>query len=117
MLQTAQRQSKTKKPKPASPHERFLEAFRWMLLTRTLEEKLVSLYRQGPGSCERGVRHVFEKERYLRTVNSRPGRTIRIRRTAVGRHPHLSGLAPLPNARARPQHPPRSTTGETPRSC
>src|SRR6266700_2816370 len=47
MLQTAQRQSKTKRPKPASPHERFLEAFRWMLLTRTLEEKLVSLYRGG----------------------------------------------------------------------
>src|SRR3989449_10109642 len=47
MLQTAQRQSKTKKPKPASPHERFLEAFRWMLLTRTLEDKLVSLYRGG----------------------------------------------------------------------
>lgn len=47
MLQTAQRQSKTKKPKPAPPHERFLEAFRWMLLTRTLEEKLVSLYRGG----------------------------------------------------------------------
>jgi pyruvate dehydrogenase E1 component alpha subunit/2-oxoisovalerate dehydrogenase E1 component alpha subunit len=47
MLQTAQRQSKTKKPKTALPHERFLEAFRWMLLTRTLEEKLVSLYRGG----------------------------------------------------------------------
>src|ERR1700704_3755339 len=47
MLQTAQRQSKTKKPKTAPPHERFLEAFRWMLLTRTLEEKLVSLYRGG----------------------------------------------------------------------
>src|SRR6266576_3636947 len=45
MLQTAQRQSKTKKPPP--PHERFLEAYRWMLLTRTLEEKLVSLYRGG----------------------------------------------------------------------
>src|SRR3954453_572747 len=45
MLQTAQRQSKTKKPSP--PHERFLEAYRWMLLTRTLEEKLVSLYRGG----------------------------------------------------------------------
>jgi TPP-dependent pyruvate/acetoin dehydrogenase alpha subunit len=45
MLQTAQRQSKTKKPAP--PHDRFLEAFRWMLLTRTLEEKLVSLYRGG----------------------------------------------------------------------
>jgi acetoin:2,6-dichlorophenolindophenol oxidoreductase subunit alpha len=48
MLQTAQRQSKTRKPsKPAPPHERFLEAFRWMLLARTLEEKLVSLYRGG----------------------------------------------------------------------
>jgi acetoin:2,6-dichlorophenolindophenol oxidoreductase subunit alpha len=48
MLQTAQRQSKTKKQKPAPPpHERFLEAFRWMLLARTLEEKLVSLYRGG----------------------------------------------------------------------
>src|SRR5881398_2876711 len=47
MLQTAQRQSKTKKSKPAPPHERFLEAFRWMLLARTLEEKLVSLYRGG----------------------------------------------------------------------
>src|SRR5213595_1065642 len=45
MLQTAQRQSKAKKPSP--PNERFLEAFRWMLLTRTLEEKLVSLYRGG----------------------------------------------------------------------
>jgi acetoin:2,6-dichlorophenolindophenol oxidoreductase subunit alpha len=60
MLQTAQRTTKVKKKKraPASPgeaaadktaapHERFLEAFRWMLLTRTLEEKLVSLYRGG----------------------------------------------------------------------
>src|SRR5438132_2187458 len=45
MLQTAQRKSKTKKPSP--PHERFLEAYRWMRLTRTLEEKLVSLYRGG----------------------------------------------------------------------
>src|SRR5437588_491867 len=60
MLQTAQRtaKSKTKKAgsasshktgadKAAPPHDRFLEAFRWMLLTRTLEEKLVSLYRGG----------------------------------------------------------------------
>ncbi len=60
MLQTAQRtaKSKTKKApsasshktaadKAAPPHDRFLEAFRWMLLTRTLEEKLVSLYRDG----------------------------------------------------------------------
>src|SRR6187401_338613 len=60
MLQTAQRTAKSKKKKgavaavtesaadtAAPPHERFLEAFRWMLLARTLEEKLVSLYRGG----------------------------------------------------------------------
>ena len=62
MLQAAQRTTKSrskKKQAPASPreaaggrtapplHERFLEAFRWMLLTRTFEEKLVSLYRGG----------------------------------------------------------------------
>src|SRR5246127_1357094 len=47
MLQTAQRTVKSKKKKTAQPHERFLEAFRWMLLARTLEEKLVSLYRGG----------------------------------------------------------------------
>ncbi|MFN2542503.1 MAG: thiamine pyrophosphate-dependent dehydrogenase E1 component subunit alpha [Chthoniobacterales bacterium] len=47
MLQTAAR-SKRSTAKKASPvHERFLEAFRWMLLSRTLEEKLVSLYRGG----------------------------------------------------------------------
>src|ERR671935_2387912 len=46
MLQTAAR-SKKSTPKKAAPHERFLEAFRWMLLARTLEEKLVSLYRGG----------------------------------------------------------------------
>ena len=50
MLQTAQRgkKSSSKKAAPkAAMHERFLEAFRWMLLSRTLEEKLVSLYRGG----------------------------------------------------------------------
>jgi pyruvate dehydrogenase E1 component alpha subunit/2-oxoisovalerate dehydrogenase E1 component alpha subunit len=60
MLQTAQRTAKLKGKKTTSappgeagagktmpPHGRFLEAFRWMLLTRTLEEKLVSLYRGG----------------------------------------------------------------------
>src|SRR6266480_3081836 len=60
MLQTAQRTTKLKRKKRGSAslgeaapdktaplHERFLEAFRWMLLTRTLEEKLVSLYRGG----------------------------------------------------------------------
>src|ERR1700716_4356947 len=46
MLQTATR-SKKSASKKAAPHERFLEAFRWMLLARTLEEKLVSLYRGG----------------------------------------------------------------------
>jgi pyruvate dehydrogenase E1 component alpha subunit/2-oxoisovalerate dehydrogenase E1 component alpha subunit len=50
MLQTAQRgkKSSSKKAAPkARVHERFVEAFRWMLLSRTLEEKLVSLYRGG----------------------------------------------------------------------
>jgi len=46
MLQTAQRGNKIVETK-AAPHARFLEAFRWMLLARTLEEKLVSLYRGG----------------------------------------------------------------------
>src|SRR5437667_12435701 len=47
MLQTAQRSRKRSISKKAPPHERFLEAFRWMLLARTLEDKLVSLYRGG----------------------------------------------------------------------
>src|ERR1700736_5137026 len=47
MLQTAQRSSKRSISKKAPPHEQFLEAFRWMLLARTLEDKLVSLYRGG----------------------------------------------------------------------
>src|SRR5437899_3331707 len=50
MLQTAQggKKSSAKKAAPKKAvHERFLEAFRWMLLSRTLEEKLVSLYRGG----------------------------------------------------------------------
>src|SRR6266496_2220642 len=47
MLQMAQRGTRIKTKTSAPPHERFLEAFRWMLLTRTLEEKLVSLYRGG----------------------------------------------------------------------
>jgi len=46
MLETATRSKKSAASKPA-PHEGFLEAFRWMLLARTLEEKLVSLYRGG----------------------------------------------------------------------
>src|SRR5438552_10115962 len=50
MLQTAQRGKKSTSKKAApkkAVHERFVEAFRWMLLSRTLEEKLVSLYRGG----------------------------------------------------------------------
>src|SRR2546430_7663275 len=50
MLQTAQRGKKasSKKAAPKAPvHERFLEAFRWMLLARVLEDKLASLYRGG----------------------------------------------------------------------
>src|SRR5438045_1352137 len=46
MLQTAPRRKKSIASK-AAPHERFLEAFRWMLLARTLEEKIVRLYRGG----------------------------------------------------------------------
>jgi acetoin:2,6-dichlorophenolindophenol oxidoreductase subunit alpha len=46
MLQTAARKARSKDAKQA-PHERFIEAFRWMLLTRTLEDKLASMYRGG----------------------------------------------------------------------
>src|SRR5439155_9164912 len=46
MLQTAPRNKKKSAAKKA-PHDRFLEAFRWMLLVRTLEDKLASLYRGG----------------------------------------------------------------------
>jgi TPP-dependent pyruvate/acetoin dehydrogenase alpha subunit len=50
MLQTAPRRtkprSKTAKAKGA-PHDRFLEAYRWMLQTRVLEDKIASLYRGG----------------------------------------------------------------------
>src|SRR6266576_6371058 len=45
MLQTAPRSKKTTSKKAAPA--RFIEAFRWMLLTRTLEDKLASLYRGG----------------------------------------------------------------------
>ncbi len=64
MLQTARRgRKKTKVPEPAGSepgregerpreprtptHERYLEAYRWMLLTRLFEEKLASMYRGG----------------------------------------------------------------------
>lgn len=45
MLQTAEPESTTKTENP--PHERYLDAFRWMLQTRVFEEKLASLYRGG----------------------------------------------------------------------
>jgi pyruvate dehydrogenase E1 component alpha subunit/2-oxoisovalerate dehydrogenase E1 component alpha subunit len=54
MLQTAQRGKKSKKPAPektagkkAAIHKRYVEAFRWMLTARILEDKLGSLYRGG----------------------------------------------------------------------
>jgi acetoin:2,6-dichlorophenolindophenol oxidoreductase subunit alpha len=50
MLQAAPRGKKSSSKKAApkgSVHERFLEAFRWMLLARILEDKLASLYRGG----------------------------------------------------------------------
>ncbi|MGZ5538470.1 MAG: thiamine pyrophosphate-dependent dehydrogenase E1 component subunit alpha [Chthoniobacterales bacterium] len=46
MLQTAEPGAK-QDSKKAPPHERYLEAFRWMLLTRVFEDKLASLYRGG----------------------------------------------------------------------
>jgi acetoin:2,6-dichlorophenolindophenol oxidoreductase subunit alpha len=46
VLQTAKRAGDSATSRGA-PHERYLEAFRWMLLTRVLEEKLTSLYRGG----------------------------------------------------------------------
>jgi TPP-dependent pyruvate/acetoin dehydrogenase alpha subunit len=47
MLQAAQRTEKKSKGKKNAPHERYLEAYRWMLLTRVFEDKLASLYRGG----------------------------------------------------------------------
>ncbi len=45
MLQTAERSATAQTKAP--PHERYLEAYRWMLQTRIFEEKLASLYRGG----------------------------------------------------------------------
>jgi pyruvate dehydrogenase E1 component alpha subunit/2-oxoisovalerate dehydrogenase E1 component alpha subunit len=45
MVQTAERGAKSGTKAPA--HERYLEAFRWMLTARILEDKLASLYRGG----------------------------------------------------------------------
>src|SRR5438552_16928561 len=41
-----------------------------------------SLYRQRPGGNQRRMRVIFAKRRYFRAIDSRPGRTIRIWRTA-----------------------------------
>ncbi len=46
MLQTATRAGASASKKEP-PHERYLEAFRWMLQTRIFEEKLTALYRGG----------------------------------------------------------------------
>ncbi len=45
MLQTAERKAPIQND--ALPHEKYLEAFRWMLQTRIFEDKLASLYRGG----------------------------------------------------------------------
>src|SRR6202048_65593 len=53
MLQTAARKGKRQTGKASAgkskkvAHERYVEAFRWMLLARILEDKLASLYRGG----------------------------------------------------------------------
>src|SRR6476620_2822912 len=55
MLQTASSKGKKSTGKSATPksapkskiHERYVEAFRWMLLARILEEKLAAMYRGG----------------------------------------------------------------------
>src|ERR1700737_5670745 len=47
MLQTAPRKGKKSTTSKRATHDRFLEAFRWMLLARILEDKLASLYRGG----------------------------------------------------------------------
>src|SRR2546423_14791552 len=46
MLKTAARAGDAASTK-AAPNDRYLEAFRWMLLARVFEEKLTSLYRGG----------------------------------------------------------------------
>lgn len=46
MLQTADAK-KNKNPVEATVHAKYLEGFRWMLLARTFEEKLASMYRGG----------------------------------------------------------------------
>src|SRR6266702_3329341 len=54
MLQTAQRSAKSKTKKAAPPHERFLEAFRWMLLARTYLGSRLGPMRGRDGNIHRG---------------------------------------------------------------
>ena len=73
----------------AAPHERYLEAFRWMLQTRDLRGKTGQslprrhdhrrrLCRARTGSGQRGVRVVFAKGRRLRAAHPRPGGRARL---------------------------------------
>ena len=93
MLQTAKRAGESR-PAETPPHERYLEAFRWMLQTRIFEEKLTSLYRggmitggvyigRGPGGGQHGVRFVFAEGRCLRAAHPRSGGTRGVRRAAA----------------------------------
>ena len=115
MLQTAQRSSKRSTSKKAPPHERFLEAFRWMLLARTLEDKLASLYRGGlitggvyVGRGQEAVSVAcglfLQKGDIFAPLDSRSGRALGIRRTAGRCGAHVSRFATGPNARTRRQH-------------
>ena len=87
MLQTAERGASTSKK---APHEKYLEAFRWMLQTRVFEEKLASLYRGGLitggvyiGRGQEAVSvacGIFLQEgRRLRAAHSRSGRALGFR--------------------------------------
>ena len=134
MLQTAQRTAKSKRKKRASaslgetaadktapPHERFLEAFRWMLLARTLEEKLVSLYRGGQitggvyiGKGQEAVSVAcglfLEKgDIFAPLIRDQAGRSA-FGEPLSRRHAHVPRLAPRPDARARRQYSSRAST-------
>ena len=116
MLQTAKRAGESA-PAKTPPHERYLEAFRWMLQTRIFEEKLASLYRGGMitggvyvGRGQEAVSMAcglfLQKGRCLRAAHSRSGRALGFWRAAAQRRAHLSRFAPGTDARARWQYPP-----------
>ena len=86
------------------PHERYLEAFRWMLQTRDFRGQARQslprrsdyrrrLHRQRPGSGQRRLRIFLQEGRCLRTAHSRSGRALRFRRTAARCGAHLSRFA------------------------